>query len=449
MRKLFGTDGIRGIVNEYPMTADMVMQIGKAIARVFINKAGKHRILIGRDTRLSGTMIESALAAGICSMGVDVLSVSVLPTPAVAFLTVDRMTDAGIMISASHNPFQDNGLKIFSGDGLKLPDLTEEKIEKLIGSYEITSTGSKNKDVGQVIHVAGAEGTYIGYLKKTFPKSVSLRGLKIVLDCANGAGYRIAPIVFGKLGAEVIPIHAKPDGTNINLACGAMHPEVISSAVKKHRADIGIALDGDADRVIFSDEKGKSVDGDHIMAICALDMKERRRLKQNTVVATVMSNMGFDLAMQRAGIRVIKTQVGDRYILGTMLREGYNLGGEQSGHLIFLDHSPTGDGILSALQVLAIMKRKGKPLSELSKVMTTFPQVMVNVDVKTRKDLQAIPEIKQAIDHAEKKMKGKGRVLVRFSGTQLICRVMVEGPSKKEITELADAVASLIGKHLG
>jgi phosphoglucosamine mutase len=448
MRKLFGTDGIRGTANEYPMTVDMVLQIGKAVARVFMNKEGRHRILIGRDTRLSGAMIESALAAGICSMGVDVLSVGVMPTPAIAFLTVDRKTDAGIMISASHNPFQDNGIKIFSGDGLKLPDLTEEKIEKLIGSYEITSSGSKNRDIGQVDYLGGAEGDYIGHLKKAFPRSVSLRGLKIVLDCANGAGHHIAPIVFEKLGARVIPIHTKPDGTNINLACGAMHPEVIRAAVKKHRADIGIALDGDADRVVFSDEKGKYVDGDHIMAICALDMKERRRLKGNTVVATVMSNMGFDLAMERAGICVIKTQVGDRYILGVMLREGYNLGGEQSGHLIFLDHSPTGDGILSALQVLAVMQRKGKPLSELSKVMTTFPQVMVNVEVAARKDLAAVPEIKKAIDDAEKKMKGKGRVLVRYSGTQLICRVMIEGPSQKEITAMANELAEVIRKNM-
>ena len=447
-RKLFGTDGIRGVANRHPMTPDLVLRAGKAVACLFRNSKRRHRILIGRDTRLSGPMIEDALVAGICSMGVDALTVGVLPTPAVAFLTRDMKADAAIMISASHNPFEDNGIKIFQASGLKLPDAAEAEIEALITSDRLGEAAPSGASIGRSNVIFGAEGRYVVFLKSAFPKALSLEGLRVVVDCAHGAGYRIAPLVLEELGAEVIPVGNSPDGKNINLKCGAMHPEIVAAAVRKHRADAGIALDGDADRVIFADEKGGVVDGDHLMAVCALDMKERRQLKKNTVVATVMSNMGFEIAMKRAGIRLVRTQVGDRYILEHMLKNGNNLGGEQSGHLIFMDHAPTGDGILSALQVLAVMKRKERPLSELAAVMTTLPQVLVNTTVEKRLELDSVPVIRKAIADAEKRLAGKGRVLVRFSGTQALCRVMIEGPSQKEITAMANELAEVIRKNM-
>ncbi len=448
MRKLFGTDGIRGVANTFPMTAEMAIKIGRATAYLFKNKKRKHRILVGRDTRLSGSMIESALVSGICSMGVDAIAAGPLPTPAVSFLTSDMRADAGIMISASHNPFQDNGIKIFSADGFKLPDEMEERIEVLICSKDLAKDLPTGGDMGKVLTIDNAEGRYMDHLKNTFPRKGTLEGMKIVVDCANGAAYKVAPKILEELGAEVISIADRPDGRNINLNCGAMHPEAISEAVRKHRADIGIALDGDADRAIFSDEKGSKMDGDHVMAICALDMKAKNLLRQNTVVATVMSNMGFDIAMKEAGIRVLKTEVGDRYILKEMLRGGFNLGGEQSGHLIFLDHSTTGDGILSALQILSIMKEKGVRLSGLRAVMKTLPQIIINVSVKKKKDLDKIPAVQKAIDEAERKLKGRGRILVRYSGTQQICRVMIEGPSKKDVSDMANHIASLIAESL-
>jgi phosphoglucosamine mutase len=447
-RKLFGTDGIRGVANQYPMTPELVLRVGKAIASLFRNASHRHRILIGRDTRLSGPMIEDALVAGISSMGVDALTVGVLPTPAVAFLTMDMKADAAIMISASHNPFEDNGIKIFQGNGLKLPDDAEARIEALIASESLGQPAPYGAEIGRTKAIFGADGRYAVFLKNAFPKALSLEGLKIVVDCAHGAGYRIAPLVLEELGAEVIPIGNNPDGMNINLKCGAMHPEIVAAAVRKYKAHAGIALDGDADRVIFADEKGAVIDGDHIMAICALDMKARKQLRKNTVVATVMSNMGFEIAMKEAGIRLIRTQVGDRYILEQMLKKGYNLGGEQSGHIIFLDHTTTGDGILSALQVLAVMKKKGRPLSELAAVMSTLPQVLINVTVEKRRELDSIPVIGQAIADAEEKLAGKGRILVRFSGTQALCRIMIEGPSQKEITAMANELADMIKKNM-
>ena len=447
-RRLFGTDGIRGVANRHPMTPELVLRVGRAVASLFRNSKRRHRILIGRDTRLSGPMIEDALVAGICSMGVDALTVGVLPTPAVAFLTMDMKADAAIMISASHNPFEDNGIKIFQGNGLKLPDAAEARIEALIASERLGEAAPSGSAIGRSSAIFGADGRYAVFLKNAFPKALSLEGLKIVVDCANGAGYRIAPLVLEELGAEVIPLGNNPDGKNINLKCGAMHPEIVAAAVRKHRAHAGIALDGDADRVIFADEKGKVIDGDHLMAICAIDLKARRQLRKNTVVATVMSNMGFEIAMRQAGIKLIRTQVGDRYILECMRQKGYNLGGEQSGHLIFLDHTTTGDGILSALQVLAVMKKKGRPLSELAAVMSTLPQVLVNVTVERRRELDSIPIIGQAIADAEKKLAGKGRILVRFSGTQALCRVMIEGPSQKEITAMANELAEVIRKNM-
>ena len=335
MRKLFGTDGIRGVANVHPMTTEIAMQLGRAVAHIFKNKKGRHRILIGKDTRVSGYMLETALASGICSMGVDVLLVGPMPTPGIAFLTTDMRADAGIVISASHNPFQDNGIKIFCRDGFKLPDEKEGEIERLIFSKEIDSLRPTATEVGKAFRIDDAAGRYIVFLKKTFHRDLTLDGYKIVLDCAHGAAYKIAPHVFTELGAEVYPIGIEPDGVNINLDCGALYPKKLSQKVTEKGADIGIALDGDADRVIFVDERGEEVDGDHIMAMCAVDLLRENRLKKKTVVATVMSNIGLEITLKKEGINLVRAQVGDRYILEEMRHHGYNFGGEQSGHIIF------------------------------------------------------------------------------------------------------------------
>ena len=448
MKKLFGTDGIRGVANVPPMTSETAMQLGRAVAHIFKNKEGRHRILIGKDTRVSGYMLETALASGICSMGVDVLLVGPMPTPGIAFLTTDMRADAGIVISASHNPFQDNGIKIFSRDGYKLPDDKEEEIERLMFSKEIDSLRPTATEVGKAFRMDDAGGRYIVFLKKTCPSDFTLDGYKIVLDCAHGAAYKIAPHVFTELGAEVYPLGIEPDGANINMNCGATHPEVISKAVKERGADIGIALDGDADRVIFVDENGVEVDGDHIMALCAVDLLRESRLKKNTVVATVMSNIGLEIALRKEGINMVRSAVGDRYILEHMRTHGYNFGGEQSGHIIFFDLNKTGDGILSALQVLAVMKKNNKQLSALSAIMQKFPQVIENVEVGNKKDLDGVPDIKQAIARAEETLLGKGRVLVRYSGTEHLCRVMVEGQDEDEIRGIAHNLARIIGNKL-
>jgi phosphoglucosamine mutase len=448
MRKLFGTDGIRGVANVYPMTTEIAMQLGRAVAHIFKNKEGRHRILIGKDTRISGYMLETALASGICSMGVDVLLVGPMPTPGIAFLTTDMRADAGIVISASHNPFQDNGIKIFCRDGFKLPDEKEGEIERLIFSKEIDSLRPTATEVGKAFRIDDAAGRYIVFLKKTFHRDLTLDGYKIVLDCAHGAAYKIAPHVFTELGAEVYPLGIEPDGVNINLDCGALYPEKLSQKVKEKGADIGIALDGDADRVIFVDERGTEVDGDHIMAMCAVDLLRENRLNKNTVVATVMSNIGLELALKKEGINLVRSQVGDRYILEEMRHHGYNFGGEQSGHIIFFDLNTTGDGILSALQVLAAMKKSNKTLSQLSALMQKFPQVIENVEVTHKKDIETVPEIRKAIAGAEEMLLGKGRILVRYSGTQSLCRVMVEGQDEDEIQGIARTIAQVIGNKL-
>ncbi len=448
-KKLFGTDGVRGVANIHPMTTEIAMQLGRAAAYICKNEKRRHRIVIGKDTRLSGYMIENALAAGICSMGVDVLLVGPLPTPGIAFITASMRADAGVVISASHNAYQDNGIKFFSRTGFKLPDEVELKIEDLIFSKKIDSLRPVASEVGKAFRIDDAVGRYIVFLKNSFPKELDLTGLKIVLDCANGAAYKVAPAVLEELGAEVIRIGVSPNGVNINAGCGSLYPDVISEAVRENRADLGIALDGDADRVIFVDEFGNEVDGDHIMAICATDMIENGTLANKTLVATVMSNMGLDIALQKAGGQVVKTGVGDRYVVEEMLRGGYNLGGEQSGHMIFLDHITTGDGVLSALQVLAIMQRSGKRLSELAEVMIALPQVLVNVRVKERKDIGTVPEIKKVIDAVEEKLHGKGRVLIRYSGTEPLLRIMLEGQDKYQITEMAHEIAHTIEKHMG
>jgi phosphoglucosamine mutase len=448
MRKLFGTDGIRGVANVHPMTTEMAMQVGRGVAFVFKNENRRHRIVIGKDTRLSGYMLENALVAGICSMGVDVLLVGPLPTPGIAFITVSMRADAGIVISASHNPFQDNGIKIFSRDGFKLPDRLENQIEELISSDRIASLRPTAKEVGKAFRIDDAVGRYVVYLKNSFPREYTLEGMKIVLDCAHGASYRAAPAVFEELGAKVIALGVEPDGENINHRCGSLHPRVVTQAVKKFGADIGISLDGDADRAIFSDEKGNVVDGDQIMAFCARDLRQANRLKKNTLVATVMSNLQLDLTLRDLGIRVVRTQVGDRYVAEEMSRHGYNFGGEQSGHLIFLDYNTTGDGVLSALQVLAVMKREGKKLSELASILTPFPQVLLNVPVGHKKDPHQVPEVASRVKKIQKKLGEKGRILVRPSGTESLIRVMVEGEKAKEIRGYAEEIARCVRKNM-
>ena len=450
MKKLFGTDGVRGVANVYPMTTEMAMQLGRAAAYIFKSSSKRrHRIVIGKDTRLSGYMLENALVAGICSMGVDVLLVGPLPTPGIANITYSMRADAGVVISASHNAFQDNGIKFFSADGFKLPDEIELKIENLIETQMIDSLRPTASEVGKAFRIDDAAGRYIVFLKNTFPADMDLSGLKIVLDCANGAAYKVAPAVFEELGAEVIPLGVKPDGTNINAGCGSLYPQVISDAVKKHRADIGIALDGDADRVIVCDEFGNEVDGDHIMAICATNMLKRKTLRKKTLVSTVMSKMGLDIAIRNAGGKIIKPAVGDRYVVEEMRKGGYNLGGEQSGHMIFLDYNTTGDGIMSALQLLAVMRREEKPLSELAKVMIPLPQVLVNTRVRERKDILSFPDIAAKVSDVEKKLGDEGRVLIRYSGTEPLLRVMLEGKDTYEITAWANEIIELVKKHLG
>ncbi|MBW2309184.1 MAG: phosphoglucosamine mutase, partial [Deltaproteobacteria bacterium] len=382
-------------------------------------------------------------------MGADVWLVGPMPTPGIAFITHSMRADAGVVISASHNPFQDNGIKFFAGNGFKLPDETEAEIERMVTSNHIDSLRPTASAIGKAFRIDDAIGRYVVYLKNTFPKELDLEGIKLVVDCAHGATYRSAPAVFEELGAEVVPLGVKPNGQNINLNCGSLHPEVISRTARKHRAHMGVALDGDGDRAIFADEEGNVVDGDRIMAICAADLKARGKLAKNTLVVTVMSNVGLSIAMRERGISVVRTAVGDRYVVEEMVRTGCNLGGEQSGHLIFLDHSTTGDGTLAALQVLAIMQRSGKPLSELARIFTPLPQVLRNVSVTRKEDLHQFPSIIQAIHHAESRLGDRGRVLVRFSGTEPTARVMVEGEDESVITAMADEISGEIGQVLG
>ena len=444
MKKLFGTDGVRGVANIYPMTSEIAMQIGRAIAFIVKNQVKGNTIVIGKDTRLSGYMIENALASGICSMGVNVQLVGPLPTPGIAFITTSMRADAGVVISASHNPFQDNGIKIFSADGYKLPDAMEAEIEDLIFSQKMAALRPVADEVGRATRIEDAAGRYIVSLKNTFPKNYVLDDFHIVLDCAHGATYRVAPHVFSELGARVTTIGATPDGKNINHECGALHPEVMAAKVKQLGADIGLALDGDGDRLIVCDEHGTIVDGDHIMAICANDLMHRRKLKKKTLVATVMSNMGLEQAMTAMGGQMVRTQVGDRYVVETMRAKGYNFGGEQSGHLVFLDHNTTGDGTLAGLQLLAIMIKKNKPLSELATIMSTYPQVLENVRMASKIAPEQIPGFSEALNRAEQKLGNRGRILVRASGTEPVIRVMTEGEDEQEIAALAHELCDVI-----
>jgi len=448
-RTLFGTDGIRGVANVDPMTGELAMQLGRAIAHVFKEVKGKHRIVVGKDTRLSGYMLETALASGICSMGADVMLVGPLPTPGIAFITTSMRANAGVVISASHNPYYDNGIKIFSQDGFKLPDEMEHRIEELILSNHLNSLRPTASEVGKAHRIDDAVGRYVVFLKNTFPNDLTLDGLRIVLDCAHGAAYRVAPTVFEELGAEVIPVGVEPNGENINANCGALYPEMASRLVLEKGADFGMALDGDGDRIVFVDRHGKQVDGDRILAICGLQLLSEEKLKKGTLVTTVMSNMGLDRAVKKSGGKVVRTQVGDRYVVEEMVRGGYNLGGEQSGHTIFLDYNTTCDGILTALQVLAIMKRKERQLDELAKVMEPLPQVLYNVEVKEKKDLYEFPEIEGRIKKIENSLGDSGRVLIRYSGTEPLLRIMIEGEDETKLHRFAQELVELVKKHLG
>ncbi len=446
MRKLFGTDGIRGVANIHPMTTEIAMQIGRGIAFQVKDMRQGHRIVIGKDTRISGYMLENALAAGICSMGVDVMLLGPMPTPGIAFITTSMRADAGVVISASHNPFQDNGIKIFSRDGFKLPDQKEADIEELIFSQKMETLRPVAEEVGKASRIDDARGRYIVFLKNTFPKQYTLDAFHIVLDCAHGATYGVAPHVFEELGAKVTAIGVKPDGKNINKECGALHPEVMAAKVRELGADIGIALDGDGDRLIVCDEKGEIIDGDHIMAICAKDLLATKKLKKKTLVTTVMSNMGLEVAMAAMGGKMVRTAVGDRYVVEEMRKNKYSFGGEQSGHLIFLEHNTTGDGILAGLQLLAIMIKRNKPISELATIMDSFPQVLKNVRTAQKMDLDRVPDFNQTMARMEKKLGDHGRILVRHSGTEPLVRVMLEGKHQDTIDTMADELCELIRK---
>ncbi len=441
-RQFFGTDGIRGRANVYPMTPEIALRLGKAIALV-ARQNGKHapRVLIGKDTRLSGYMLETALASGICAMGGTVLLTGPIPTPAVANLTHSMRADAGVVISASHNSYEDNGIKLFGPNGYKLADASELEIERLLVDDDVDKQAKTNAQIGRAERIEEATGRYIVYAKNTFPSDLALHDLRIVVDAAHGAAYRAAPDVFHELGAHVYTLGCSPNGRNINHNCGALHPEHVSKVVRSRGADIGIALDGDADRLIVVDEHGDVVDGDAVMALCATRMLQQRRLKKKTLVATVMSNMGLEQSIEAAGGKLKRTQVGDRYVVEEMLRQGYNFGGEQSGHLVFADHATTGDGIVAALQVLAILVREQKPLSELSNVMTRMPQVLKNVHLSERRPLEQMPTLSSLSAKVQKKLGKRGRVLIRWSGTESKLRVMLEGPKEEELTAYADELA--------
>ncbi|MBP7127492.1 phosphoglucosamine mutase [Myxococcota bacterium] len=445
-RRLFGTDGIRGVANVAPMTPEMALSLGKAAAAMFAGRKGRKRILIGKDTRLSGYMFETAMAAGIVSTGADVLLSGPIPTPGIAYLTVGMRADAGVVISASHNPFEDNGIKFFGADGFKLPDEVEARIERLMEHPEELPPPATGRDFGRAHRIDDAVGRYCVHLKSTFPRHLSLAGLRIAVDCAHGAAYRVAPLVFEELGAEVVLLGAAPDGTNINENCGALHPETLSRKVLEHRCDLGLALDGDGDRAILVDEQGEVVDGDAVLALCAAFLDRRSALKGGGVVGTVMSNFGLELALRQMGLRLVRTDVGDRYVVEEMTRGGYNLGGEQSGHLLFLDHATTGDGILSALRVLEVMLSEDRRLSDLASSFQRFPQVVLSGKVREKPPLESLERLQAACREAEALLEGRGRVNVRYSGTSALIRVMVEGEDKGIVEEWARRILEAAGE---
>jgi phosphoglucosamine mutase len=449
-RKLFGTDGIRGVANEEPMTAEVALRLGQAVAQRFRHPARPGRVVIGKDTRLSGYMLESALQAGIVAAGADVMLVGPLPTPGIAFITSSMRADAGVVISASHNPFQDNGIKIFAADGFKLPDDVEAELERRMSEIAggDTSARAGAAGIGKAVRIEDARGRYVQFLKHAFPKDRTLDDIKIVVDCANGAAYQVAPRVFEELGAEVVTLGCHPDGRNINEGCGALHPELMAAEVKRVGAHLGVALDGDADRVILADEHGNVVDGDQIMAILGTRMLDRDTLPGRTLVATVMSNLGLERALAGKGGALMRTAVGDRYVVEAMRAGGFLLGGEQSGHIIFLDHATTGDGMVAALRVLAVMVEESRPLSELGRVMVRYPQVLLNFPVARKRPLEEMPVVQQCIARVEGDLGADGRVVVRYSGTESKARVMIEGTDLGRIRAQADEIALTMKREL-
>ena len=449
MGKLFGTDGIRGVANEYPMTAEMAVRVGRAVSTVFRDHSGTPKIIIGRDTRLSGQMLESALIAGICSAGGDAYLTGVLATPGVAYTTSLAKADAGVVISASHNPFYDNGIKLFKGNGYKLSDQEEAEIEKLILDESMVHRSQTVRETGTVVMQNDAADNYIAFLKSTLPTNHSLNGLKIVLDCANGATSRTAPQLFSDLGAEVITLGIDPDGKNINHHCGSEHTDGLIQMVLETRANIGLALDGDGDRLIAVDEKGHILSGDPILLICADLMKHQGRLKNHCVVSTVMSNMGLGVALKKMGIHHEKSKVGDRYVMEKMHACGAMIGGEDSGHMIFADHHTTGDGSLTGLKLIEAIQAANKPLSELSRMMSSYPQVLINVEVHSKPNIESVPAIIDAVKSVESELGDRGRVLVRYSGTQPVCRVMVEGPSEGDTQRYCHQISDIIKNNIG
>ena len=448
-RRLFGTDGVRGTANVWPMTAEVAMQLGRALAYLIRSGTHRHRVVIGKDTRLSGYMLEQALAAGITSMGVDVELVGPLPTPGIANITTSMRADAGAVISASHNPYQDNGIKFFWRDGFKLPDETETKLEELLDNHHMDEIRPTADKVGRAFRLDDARGRYIVFLKNTFPRELTLEGLTIAVDCAHGAAYRTAPETLRELGAAVIPLGCEPNGLNINEDCGALHPQLLARTVVERGADLGLALDGDADRLVVVDERGQVVDGDAVMAICAGELMERGSLPTRTLVTTVMSSMGLERAVNRWGVKVVRTQVGDRYVVEEMRRGGHAFGGEQSGHLVFLDHATTGDGTLAALQLLAVLCRQGKPLSELSRIFQPVPKTLLSRGVRERRPLEELPDVQRAIRGAEERLGQEGRVVVRFSGTEPKVRILVEGPDRDQNDAHAREIADVLSAALG
>ena len=448
MSRLFGTDGIRGVANEAPLTPDLAYRVGRELVATLLAERGvsRVRLVIGRDTRRSGPLLESAMVAGILSAGGDAFTVGVMPTPAIALLTKAVEADGGIVLSASHNPFQDNGIKLFSAEGTKFPDAWEREIEaRFAGADE--APRARRGDIGRLVAYDRAEAYYVGYVTRCFP--LDLSGMTIALDCAHGATYRVAPRVFKRLGARVVAIGTRPSGTNINAGFGALHPERLAKRLKLAGASIGFAFDGDGDRLISIDETGEVRDGDYALAVIGRHLAARERLKGNVLVTTVMANLGLDRSLGDAGIRVVKTQVGDRYVHEEMQRIGANVGGEQSGHLLFLDHAPSGDGILSALALMAVVQDTGQPLSVLASCMQKFPQVLLNVPVQRKPPLETVPRLGERVDTFEREMAGAGRVLLRYSGTESLARVMIEGADGERIRAMAEELAALVREELG
>lgn len=448
-KRLFGTDGLRGTVNKYPMTADVALRLGLAAGLLYRDRHGKGRVVIGKDTRLSGYVFENALSAGLLAAGMDVFLVGPLPTPAVSFLTTNMRADLGVVISASHNPYHDNGIKFFSAQGFKIPDEEENRMTEMVLNPEYNWNYPDPAHTGRAYKIKDAPGRYIVYLKNSFPADLSLDGVRVVIDCANGANYKVAPLALEELGAEVIRIGTEPNGLNINHQCGSLHPEAVTAKVRETRADIGLALDGDADRLIVADEHGTVLDGDQIMALCAQDLMERGKLPNNLLVATVMSNMALEVFMAERGGQLLRTAVGDRCVVEAMRKHGAMLGGEQSGHLIFREYSTTGDGLLAALQILRIMRQRGRPLSELAGLLTPYPQELVNVSVKRKPPIEECPVLKEAVSRVEQALGGRGRVLLRYSGTEPLCRVMVEGEEADKVRVLVSELSAVVEKELG